>query len=277
MTGSIRRAVVEAARRSPWLGIPVFVAERTVWRARWLWDATPRDTYPREALDQVGRDGIAVVPGYLDGPRCEVLRAEVDRVLEAEPRYVHRRADLRVYGAERVSAPIRAVHEHAELLALAQAYNRHPVVNGFTLASRLTHTPGLRGGSGPGWHRDHWFQQIKAFVYLGDVTVENGPFELIAGSHRGPSRALDMHRYGTRFKQYAFDDDEVERLLASEPERLRTVTGEAGTLILADTSAIHRGRPIEAGVRRSLTNYYYPPDELDVLYRFFAPTLRVPL
>ena len=126
MTASIRRAVVEAARRSPWLGIPVFVAERAVWRAHWLWDATPRDAYPREALDQVRRDGIAVVPGYLDGPRCEVLRAEVDRVLETETRYVHRKTDLRVYGAERVSAPIRAVHEHAELLALAQAYNRHP-------------------------------------------------------------------------------------------------------------------------------------------------------
>lgn len=276
MDRGLRRRVVEAASASKWLGLPTFLVERGLWRARWRLHATPLETHD-PLLDQVRRDGIAVVPGFLDRARCEALRDEVDRVIATETRYVHRKFDLRVYGAERASEPLAAVHSDAGLLSKARAYTRLPVVNGFTQASRLTHTPGQRGGSGPGWHRDHWFQQIKAFLYLSDVSIEQGPFELIAGSHRGATRALDMLRHDARFKQYHFDDAQIDALLAAEPHRLRRAIGAAGTLILADTSAIHRGRPIEAGTRYSVTNYYYPSDELHALYRYFAPTLREPL
>jgi len=268
---TLRRAVVSAASRTALLGVPVFLAERALWEV-----AHPASRAPpgrADLLARLRRDGVVVVPGHLPRARCEALRAEVDRVLADEAPRVHRRGDARVYGAERASAAIRALHDDAPLLALARAYRGASVVNGLTLAAALAHTPGRRSSSGPGWHRDHWFRQMKAFLYLTDVTAAQGPLQVVAGSHRARVRARDMRRYGQRFKQYAFDDAEVDRLLAAEPERLVTATGPAGTLVLADTSAIHRGRPIEAGARYALTHYYYPADEVGELYRYFAPTL----
>lgn len=272
LASSVRREVVAFAARSPAVGVPMFLAERAVW------EAAHRAKGPCPAgwgpvLDRLGRDGVAVVPGHLPRERCEALRAEVDRLHEAESARVHRRGDARLYGAERASPMVREFHADAALLALARAWRGPDVVNGMTLAAALVHRPGVRASSGPGWHRDGWFRQVKAFVFLTDVSDANGPLQVIAGSHRAAVRARDMQRHGQRFKQYGFEDGEIDRLLAAEPGRLVTATGPAGTLVVADTSAIHRGRPIEAGCRYALTNYYYPAADVGELYRYFAPTL----
>ena len=34
------------------------------------------------------------------------------------------------------------------------------------------------------------------------------------------------------------------------------ITGKAGTLVMFNTNAIHRGKPVKGGVRYALTNYY---------------------
>lgn len=273
LVANVRRGVVALAARSPAVGVPMFLAERVVWEAAHrAKGACPAGWAP--VLERLTRDGVAVLPGHLPRERCDVLRAEVDRLLEAESARVHRRGDARLYGAERASQMVRAFHDDPDLLALARAWRGPDVVNAMTLAAALVHRPGVRASSGPGWHRDGWFRQVKAFVFLTDVSEANGPLQVIAGSHRAAARARDMRRHGQRFKQYDFTDAEVGRLLAAEPERLVTAAGPAGTLVLADTSAIHRGRPIEAGARYALTNYYYPAADVGELYRYFAPTLH---
>ena len=56
---------------------------------------------------------------------------------------------------------------------------------------------------------------------------------------------------------------------------MHTFTAKAGTLILFDSSTIHRGAPITAGTRYALTNYYYPPSHItDDTYRAFAPFVQ---
>jgi Phytanoyl-CoA dioxygenase (PhyH) len=269
----VTQAVKAIAQRSWWTGVPILLAERAAWRARRWWEALPGVPWAEAALRGVRRDGVVVVPRYLDAGRCALLKSEVDRVIATQGGYVHRRADERVYGAEVVSEPIRSVHDDAHLESLARAYQRAPTVNGFTLAARLAYTDGKRG-SGPGWHRDNWFQQFKAIIYLTEVTEDSGPFELILRSHRAAPRAADMRRYGFRFKQGVFSEAEIDALVRHEPDRLFTAMGAAGTLILVDTSTAHRGAPIREAVRYALTNYYYPPRELDYLYRYFSPNLR---
>lgn len=272
IVSALRRGVVAAAAHAQPVGIPLFLAERALWElthrpgpaASARWD---------DALARVRRDGIFVVPGFATAARCEALRAEVDRVLDAESERVHRRGDVRLYGAERASPSVREFHDDPSLLALARALRGASVINGMTLAARLAHTPGLRASSGPGWHRDGWFPQVKAFLFLSDVSPRSGPLELVVGSHRALLRARDMRRYGQRFKQHHFDDDEIRRVIEAEPERHVTAAGPAGTLVIADTSAIHRGRAIEEGTRYALTSYYYPAEEVEALYRYFAPTL----
>jgi hypothetical protein len=58
--------------------------------------------------------------------------------------------------------------------------------------------------------------------------------------------------------QYRFSDAEVSEMrnLVAKP---RTFTGQKGTLILADVTALHRGTPIQAGSRHALTLYCGDP------------------
>ena len=120
--------------------------------------------------------------------------------------------------------------------------------------------PAMAGnqGSGEGWHRDAFLRQFKAILYLSDVAPENGPFQLIQGSHRRARVLRDMRAGRLKYTQYRLSDQEIERIIATEPQRKITYTARAGTLILVDTSALHRGQPIEAGIRYALTNYFFP-------------------
>ena len=86
-----------------------------------------------------------------------------------------------------------------------------------------------------------WPLFIKFFIYLTDVTAADGPFSIIEGTHRDKP----VWRDG-RFPAHELLDDHA--LAARE----RRVTGPAGTLIAADTSAFHRGTPVEDGPRMVL-------------------------
>ena len=125
------------------------------------------------------------------------------------------------------------------------------------MAAKLEAAEGNKG-SGGGWHRDHPnVKQSKSIVYLTDVSLQNGPFQYIEGSHTSRAVYRDCYKYGYDQFQSRFTEQEVQYLLENEPERLKTFTAEAGTVILTDTRGIHRGKPIETGERYALTNYLW--------------------
>lgn len=128
------------------------------------------------------------------------------------------------------------------------------VKDGFTLGAKLEHADG-NSGSGGGWHRDHPnMKQSKSILYLTDVTEENGPFQYIEGSHKSFNGYKDSYKYELDPLQQRFEDEEIQKLLEKEPQRLKTLTCKAGSVILTDTRGIHRGMPIKTGER----SYEYP-------------------
>ena len=65
-----------------------------------------------------------------------------------------------------------------------------------------------------------------------------------------------------------FSNEEIELL---KKFKIKTLNASAGTLILVDTSLIHRGCPILKGVRYALTNYYFPINSFeDTIKKFNA-------
>lgn len=231
---------------------------------------------PAQWLDTVRAQGLCIVPGYLDSQACMMLREEVTRLNRDCPAAVHVRsngADRRIFGADTASAAISEFGQDAELAAIARAAIARDAVNAFTLAGAITYRQ-ENIGSGEGWHRDSFFGQFKALVYLTDVSIDEGPFEFILGSHRTPAKLRDHVRYDIPLASTRITDIAVGKLVEAEPERLITVTGPAGTLVLADTTAIHRGRPLNAGARMALTNYYYAASRLaPAFYDHFKPVL----
>jgi hypothetical protein len=223
-------------------------------------------------LADVQRDGFRIIENYWSAEECTAARAEIDRIIVEYPDKLHpnAKADRRVYGVNNVSEVLARFANDPDLTAVANAYNREPTVCAFTLGAYMPATKD-NSGSGEGWHRDAFFRQIKAIVYLSDVSPENGPFQILRKSQETDKVIADMKAGNLGYMQYRMKEEEVDRIVTREPERLLTCTGKAGSLILVDTSTIHRGKPITEGVRYALTNYYFPADRVDAaMYKKFG-------
>ncbi|MCB9409884.1 phytanoyl-CoA dioxygenase family protein [Mycolicibacterium sp.] len=232
-------------------------------------------------IDTIRDNGICVVPNFYSPSICEELRRAVLDTAERYPDAVHAAsngADRRIFGAERATAGINAFAEEPRLLNTARVVLGADAANALTLAATISYMDGNLG-SGEGWHRDSFFNQFKAIVYLTDVTEENGPFEYIIRSHLLRQKLSDSRRYGIPLHT-RLDDSAVRNVIAAEPDRHRILTAPMGTLILADTTGIHRGMPLKRGQRFALTNYYLPGKAIGPQFsEYFSPVLglHVPL
>jgi len=71
-----------------------------------------------------------------------------------------------------------------------------------------------------------------------------------------------------------FSNNEIKKILKKNNSTSIKITGKAGTLILVDTSLIHRGNPLKHGTRYALTNYMYPKYKFDLYESKFKPILK---
>ena len=113
-------------------------------------------------------------------------------------------------------------------------------------------------GSGGDWHRDNYNTEIKAMLYLTDVQEENGPLEIIKNSQYFIATLGANIKLKNKFPNTRFDNDEIQDFIKNNNLNTKLVTGKKGTLVLFNSSGIHRGAPIKKGERYALTNYYYP-------------------
>lgn len=91
------------------------------------------------------------------------------------------------------------------------------------------------------WHRDtnHPDFLVKAFIFLSDCKITNGPHEYVSGSIL--DRSLDGKPY--------YSDEEVDSLYpVGSPQRIKSIV-KAGTVILEDTRGLHRATIPEEGFR----------------------------
>lgn len=227
-------------------------------------------------LKDLNASGYHVLRGYLDRTICAEIRAEIDAIVSSYPDRTDvdaEQSDHRIWGSERASDRIKAFHEDSTLLSFGAGYLKTGVRNITTLAAKVVATP-ENLGSGAGWHRDSMYEkQIKAIMYLSDVTADNGPFQYVVGSHGKASvlRTLDL-RHGPNLKR--FRADELKAWCESHRERVDTIIGSAGDVILVDTRGLHRGMPIVSGTRYALTNYYSAAHRFDELADEFLKLVR---
>lgn len=115
------------------------------------------------------------------------------------------------------------------------------------------------------WHLDSFRRQIKVFLFLTDTTEQSGPLEFLPGTHAAGFKVKMLGRglyitpgdllsgKGTRAYQ-RIDEALVERLSESGFVPVPFLC-KAGTVLVIDTSSIHRARPCTAGARYALTTY----------------------
>jgi len=225
-----------------------------------------------ELLRVLSAHGVAILPGYWPRDRCEAVRARVDAHMARHPERVWfdpLEADARLYGLERVDEDARALLLDPDLAAVARAYWRHDVVPGFASSGRVEARPGNRGSGGHGWHRDGVTQQLKALLYLTDVGPEQGPLQVVKGTAALRDRLRHIVRSGAVFRQLEWGDSGVRAMERTSPGAVVTCTGAAGTLVLVNPYAVHRGRPITSGVRYALTSTFVAVPTLTMVAAYY--------
>ncbi len=92
---------------------------------------------------------------------------------------------------------------------------------------------------------------LKFFTYLNDVTMDNGPFTYVEGSHR---RLPIGWNSKLRWK-----DKEIGSLYGAD--NVKNLTGKYGDLIMATTNGFHKGLPLKSGSRTLFTmNFLVHPE-----------------
>lgn len=114
------------------------------------------------------------------------------------------------------------------------------------------------------WHIDSFFKQLKIFLFLTDTHEQSGPFEFIpfTNSKAFKLTALCKGKY-LRPRDLLSDKRTYQKISDVWVENLqkkgfnpKPIICKAGTLLIVDTSLIHRARPCITGSRYALTAYY---------------------
>jgi hypothetical protein len=112
------------------------------------------------------------------------------------------------------------------------------------------------------WHRDFDDKHLlKAFLYLVDVDESAGPFEYVSGSQPG-GRHTGTRQWGP-LRTGRFSEDDVRKHVPAE--EIKTFTAPRGTLILCNTSGLHRGGFATERPRALMTATYCSPASLKAL------------
>jgi len=211
-------------------------------------------------VDNLDNSGIHITPDYLTQKDCKQLRDKIDDFINEKSVNVWQDdlgADNRIYFINDLDGDFDAIYQKPYFRDVLKSYLGTDNPKGMLLAAIIDYVPNNKG-SGGGWHRDSPFtNQFKAICYLSNVGSENGPFEIIKGSHKISCTLSTIIKGVFKPSQYRYTNDEIEKHNQVASTNVFSVTAQQGTLILADTKAIHRGKPIEEGSRYVLFCYFW--------------------
>ncbi|MFK7942564.1 MAG: phytanoyl-CoA dioxygenase family protein [Paracoccaceae bacterium] len=122
------------------------------------------------------------------------------------------------------------------------------------------------------FHQDFTFQpmtnddMITALLFVDDVTEENGPLEVVPGSHRGPLHSL--------WHDGVFTGAVDDAVLAAHQDKIVNCTGKAGSVCLMHASLLHGSAPNLSDRPRTLyISTYYAEDAIELSPNALPSTL----
>jgi hypothetical protein len=126
-------------------------------------------------------------------------------------------------------------------LRLAQAYlGMEPILNGHPMWWSAPFKRSADARAAQLFHFDlDRSRFLKIFIYLLDVTEENGPHVYVRGTHHRKARRL--------IRDGRIPDEDI--FACYPPDRVVTITGLKGAVFAEDTRGFHKGTPVLQGAR----------------------------
>lgn len=247
-----------------------------------------------DVIQQLQRDGVAVLPGAVDPVVLIAIREEFETCL-ADAEHLNPPSNDTVRPPDDLTAPTTFLT--GEDLAGGEGYWR-TMTNYVSVDEPFLHCPStvdialgdrfidLAGGylgclpaiggvnlrrsyanNLPGFDTLHFHSDrnsarfLKFFFYLNDVDEKGGPFCYVLGSNR--------RKFPGWRGKYRWTKEEIEAVYG--PEQVVYLTARMGDVVVADTTGLHRGTKVHGADRSMLTVDYV----VDPEFGGTAPATRI--
>ena len=122
------------------------------------------------------------------------------------------------------------------------------------------------------WHQDFPFEpmsnddMITALLFVDDVTLENGPLEVLPGTHKGP-----IHSH---WNKGVFTGSVDQEIIDAQNNKIVKCTGKAGSVCLMHARLLHGSAPNLSDSSRTLyITTYYAEDAIELSPNHLPSTL----
>ena len=240
------------------------VLRTVVARAAYTLRPVTTDEAVTAAVDELKTEGLLLLPNFLSPDHFEGVVQEcawLDRCPEhklttTEGPTIQEVSPIGRFG-DSVLPRIHAFFRDARLSGLLEASEKWPFgdLAHYGIGQRLTHGAGApRSKEDPQaeLHSDIFFTSHKAWLFLDDVRLEDGPFVYVKRSHRlAASRLWAIYRHSCGKDELA---DPSRRMARAEQDRMSLVetivTCPKNTLVVANVCGYHRRLQGQAGRQR---------------------------
>jgi hypothetical protein len=142
------------------------------------------------------------------------------------------------------------------ILFLVSSYLGYiPQLNHLLVEKTIPIEKNTKSSHSQNWHRDPEEKRtIKVFVYVNEVSKDNGPFVYIKKSQ--PTGKGNLSKFAPQKLPHGSYPEENLVLSLIEDKDMLTAVGKPGTVIFCDTAGLHRGGLSFSGERIMSTGFY---------------------
>lgn len=243
----------------------------------------------QDQKDQFWREGVLVVEDAVSPEELESLREAFSGWVEESRTYEddygvtldgRPRFDLQPGHSEEMPAlrRVQSPEEVSDAYADVMRNSRMVDVVAELIGPSIRFHHGKVNSKMPGsatkvkFHQDFPFQpmtnddMITALLFVDDVTLENGPLEVVPGTHKGPLYSL--------WHNGKFTGAVADEVFAEHEDNIVKCTGKAGSVCLMHASLLHGSAPNLSDKPRTLyITTYYSEDAIELSPNALPSTL----
>ncbi|MGB0844543.1 MAG: phytanoyl-CoA dioxygenase family protein [Alphaproteobacteria bacterium] len=243
----------------------------------------------QEQKDQFWRDGVLVVEDAVTPEQLQSLRDVFNGWVEESRQHAgdygetldgRKRFDLQPgHSAEapalrRVQSPEEVSDVYADIMRNARTVDFVAELIGPAIKFHHGKVNSKMPGSATKvkFHQDFPFQPmtnddlITALLFVDEVTLENGPLEVVPGTHKGPLYSL--------WHNGKFTGAIADEVFAEHENNIVKCTGKAGSVCLMHASLLHGSAPNLSDKPRTLyISTYYAEDAIELSPNALPSTL----
>ena len=213
----------------------------------------------------IKKNGFIVIENFFDNSTVSKLKHDIDEIINKYPAAVeHLSTDRRIFGSEYFKNINENIYNNKFFNDVLKRLYKSSDLSGTILSQKLYGSE-VNDGSAGHWHRDAHSNQFKVFIYLNDIDNDGGPFQFYKNTNTLSFRVNLLLKLGYQGYRYLHFDKEFDpKKNLNLNKELVTVSCKQGTILIADTSMLDRGKPNSKKDRYSMTYYAYKKNQFPV-------------